>query len=352
MILPRKTEIIAIALVIAISACTRSEKKPFEKTVEVEPVFYLDDFSSTIKPDFFANNTLALDKEGNIYIVDNGRHRIVRLNRDGKFINSIGSIGQGEQDLFNPVGVEVVNNCVYVLNNWGKDLKRFSPEGKFISGFQIENAGVTQALAVSDEGIFVATRNEIAKSTNLEEYNRQRLLRLYDPHGRQIGSLGGTIPCATVYGHLEFNSAFIRVIEGKIFGAYKNIPRIFSYGNAGQENFIRDLEAMKIAEIMKVSETARGNNSDSPNHIRNPYELKVCIYCAGISIHRDRIYYALPMGCSLLEFDLKGHYMGIYRLNTAKGKPLNFWTCGLDRNGKIYGLGEGEGSGFYFFRSI
>ena len=90
-----------------------------------------------------SNNTfnmprdVAVDKEGNILVLDSGEHRIQKFNKDGEFIKSIGRKGQGPGEFSTrPESIDVDNdNNILVAENGGKRLTKLSKEGDYITHF-------------------------------------------------------------------------------------------------------------------------------------------------------------------------------------------------------------------------
>ncbi|HEX2326330.1 MAG TPA: NHL repeat-containing protein [Chloroflexota bacterium] len=79
---------------------------------------------------------IAFDAEENVYVADTQNHRVQRFARDGQHLATFGTPGQGQGELSMPWGVAVdADGDVYVAD-WGNDrIQKFSPQGRFLLQF-------------------------------------------------------------------------------------------------------------------------------------------------------------------------------------------------------------------------
>lgn len=107
---------------------------------------------------FYMPSDIALDSQGNMYILDSGNHRIQKFTPDGQYITTIGNKGQGPAEFIYPLSLEVDsrgylhisdpgNQRVQVLKPDGKDYKTIS--------FAKDPAGI---LRVSESGHMIMGR--------------------------------------------------------------------------------------------------------------------------------------------------------------------------------------------------
>ena len=75
---------------------------------------------------------IVADASGNVYIADNGVHRIQIFTATGEFIRSIGRAGKGSGEFYNPNDVDVRNNKVYVADVTNSRVQVFDAAGLFI----------------------------------------------------------------------------------------------------------------------------------------------------------------------------------------------------------------------------
>jgi len=107
---------------------------------------------------FYLPSDIALDSQGNMYILDSGNHRIQKFTPDGQYITTIGNKGQGPAEFIYPLSLDVDtkgylhisdpgNQRVQVLKPDGKDYKTIS--------FAKDPAGI---LRVSESGLMIMGR--------------------------------------------------------------------------------------------------------------------------------------------------------------------------------------------------
>lgn len=178
---------------------------------------------------------------GNLYFLDQTNHRILKIAKNGDFIRQIGGIGQGEDDLFAPLGLYIKDGCGFVLNNIGRELKIFPLEGDYLSSFKVEGARVAGSLCVHDKFIFIGVRYMDEKN-----YNRRWLIIVFNKEGKKIPEIGKIIKCASRIGYLVFNEIFMSISDNKMFGAFCHRQVVFCYGIDGQEHFFINMENLAI----------------------------------------------------------------------------------------------------------
>jgi len=96
------------------------------------PVEYVGQFTAGAN-DLLAPNTVALDAEGNLFVVDAGHSRIVKFAPDGSVLASWGGNGRGDGEFLEPFGVVFdAQGNVYVSDNQRHVIQKFTPDGAFL----------------------------------------------------------------------------------------------------------------------------------------------------------------------------------------------------------------------------
>jgi hypothetical protein len=88
---------------------------------------------NTLDENFAFHNPdeMALDTEGNLYILDSGNHRILKFSPQLLFLSSFGQRGQGPGDFQNPTSIEVdPQNFIYVADPRNNRISIFPPNSK------------------------------------------------------------------------------------------------------------------------------------------------------------------------------------------------------------------------------
>lgn len=74
---------------------------------------------------------IALDKDGNIYILDSGNHRIQKFSPDGVYLATLGRKGQGPGEFVYPESIDIDGSgFIYVSDPNNQKIQVLTPEGK------------------------------------------------------------------------------------------------------------------------------------------------------------------------------------------------------------------------------
>ncbi len=68
---------------------------------------------------------VTVDRETNIYVIDEGKHRLFKFSRDGKELQSFGEFGSGEKQFNHPKGVAFFDRTLYVADTGNNRVVRF-----------------------------------------------------------------------------------------------------------------------------------------------------------------------------------------------------------------------------------
>lgn len=97
---------------------------------------------------------IAVDSEGNIYIVDSRNHRIQKFNSTGVFLTAWGKMGDKPGQFKEPCGIDIgPDGNIYVADTWNGRAQVFDSSGKFIREFGKEKGmWGPRDLAVDKDG--------------------------------------------------------------------------------------------------------------------------------------------------------------------------------------------------------
>ncbi|PID30480.1 MAG: hypothetical protein CR982_01100 [Candidatus Cloacimonadota bacterium] len=103
----------------------------------------------------FSNGTiLTVDKNEDIFILDTADGRVLRFDRNGKFIKSFGKKGMGPGEVQYPGGIACSNNKIYVAEQLGRKIVVFDYDGKYLKTITSDN-GMPDNFIALDDGKFV-----------------------------------------------------------------------------------------------------------------------------------------------------------------------------------------------------
>jgi sugar lactone lactonase YvrE len=79
---------------------------------------------------FYMPSDIALDKEGNVYVLDSGNHRIQKFDPDGNFLATFGRRGQGPGDFQYPQSIDIdPDGILYVSDSGNQKIQIIKPDG-------------------------------------------------------------------------------------------------------------------------------------------------------------------------------------------------------------------------------
>ena len=106
---------------------------------------------------------LAFDLEDNLLLVDSLNNRIQKFTKDGKFLDKWGKAGTGDGEFNMPWGIEIDKDGYVYVADWRNDrIQKFTPEGEFLmqfgdTGTKGEKLNRPTDVAVDKDGIIYVT---------------------------------------------------------------------------------------------------------------------------------------------------------------------------------------------------
>jgi hypothetical protein len=86
---------------------------------------------------FQENVAMDLDSEGNLYIVDRGKNRLVKLSSDGFFLHEVGGFGDGSEEFNDPRDVDAhLTLNIYVADYNNDRIVRFDQRLNYLNEFK------------------------------------------------------------------------------------------------------------------------------------------------------------------------------------------------------------------------
>lgn len=129
--------------------------------------------------------TFAVDDAGNIYIGDSGNYRILKFDKDGKYLTAVGEKGKGSGELghyFPDMDIDSAGN-VYVLDSFNDRIVKFDDKGAFKNSF-------------TSRGVDKKARSKMynmkaTKSGRIYVSDKKEGSQLYDMNGNYIQKVQG-----------------------------------------------------------------------------------------------------------------------------------------------------------------
>ncbi len=259
---------------------------------------------------FMNPRNLAVDPEGNIYVLDSGNNRVQKLSPDGQFILQWGSFGTAPGQFNEPWGIAVdERGYVYVADTWNHRIQKFDLGGNFISswGFFVNTEGKLEqpggfwgprAVAIDPEGnLYVADTGN-------------KRIQKFSPEGLFLGQWGGF---GTQSGFFDEPVGIALDAQGNIYVADTWNRRIQKFDR--NFNFVREW---------------RIHGWESPSVVNKPY----------LAVSPDGILFATdPEFHRIIAFDLEGNFLFTF----GRYGELNLPTgLAVDKDGNLYVADSGN----------
>jgi peptidylamidoglycolate lyase len=137
---------------------------------------------------FDGPTAVAAARGGEFYVADGyGNSRIVKFDKDGKFLLEWGKKGSGPGEFDTPHGIAIDNqDRVYVADRGNARIQIFDPQGKFLQEWKSEEIGRPWALTFARDGyLYVVDGGDLKPNPP----DRARVLKM-DLQGHVIDRLG------------------------------------------------------------------------------------------------------------------------------------------------------------------
>ena len=89
------------------------------------------------EPGFYGPRDVSIGPNKQLYVLDQGRTRVVRIDPDGETVGQWGRRGSGEGEFLEPTGIEVGANLVFVTDAGNNRVQVFDLEGKYVRQWQV-----------------------------------------------------------------------------------------------------------------------------------------------------------------------------------------------------------------------
>jgi DNA-binding beta-propeller fold protein YncE len=139
-------------------------------------------------PGLYGPRRIATGPDNSIYVVDQGRTRIVKFNPDGEVLTTWGSSGNGDGQFgdHTSVAVDPTSNKVYVADPRNSRIEIFDSNGKFLTKWSVPEWA--QPYGFEDLAIDSQRGRLYASSAHMNT------ILVFDLQGNRIGTLAPTPP--------------------------------------------------------------------------------------------------------------------------------------------------------------
>ncbi len=173
---------------------------------------------------FETPSSMAVAKNGNVYICDTHNHRIREFTSSGEYVRTIGRRGKGPGDVITPYCLALCpNGDLWVLEYGGVRLQRFDNKGK--------SEKIIKA-SIWSRWIGVTSQDELVLNDSNHTFNSRKLLSVMDDNGKKKRDIGQYHDNATIIFKSEGLSYAIDS-EDNVYAANSWAPVIRKYSKDG-----------------------------------------------------------------------------------------------------------------------
>ncbi len=105
---------------------------------------------------------LAIDQEGQVFVVDSGNHRVLKFDHAGNFLAAVGGFGWGREQFDRPLDITAKTGLdVFIADYNNERIERYDTKLNYISSFY-SNAAVSTALQFGfPDGVDISRHGEL-----------------------------------------------------------------------------------------------------------------------------------------------------------------------------------------------
>lgn len=87
---------------------------------------------------FYGPRSIAIDKDGSLYVTDTGNKRVIKFSPDGRVLAVYGNFGRDKGQFSEPVGITIAPNGEFlVADTWNRRVQRFNANFQYVGEFPV-----------------------------------------------------------------------------------------------------------------------------------------------------------------------------------------------------------------------
>ncbi|MDH7513655.1 MAG: 6-bladed beta-propeller [Clostridiales bacterium] len=225
------------------------------------------------RPFFFKPFILHLSPAG-LLISESGENCLKLVGTDGRLKMTIGKQGQGPEEFDSPMGLDLLENRIYVADSLNRQVKIFNLEGKLLSSFRTNIMPVHLVVLAADR-IIVSNRPRPFS-------DKESILYCYDARGTLRWQAVNPFPSPNKVYFSFINEIFLKKDSGgNMFLVYKyNSPQVLKIDADG-----------KITGKIQLDESYPLNRAEIP---LESGKKQIAMICWNVAHHGDKFYFQVP----------------------------------------------------------
>lgn len=184
---------------------------------------------------FYLPSDVALDKKGNVYILDTGNHRIQKFNSVGDYMATIGRQGQGPGEFYFPSSLCLdTKDNLFVADPYNNRIEILNSEGREIKTIRLQDISVGKIRCLPDGKLVHNTGSQLIQLSQ-DENKLSPLLHLRDSAGKIILSFVTPFDFNDLLVNRQGNQCdFALTPDGEIVVSFYYQNRIEKYSPSGK----------------------------------------------------------------------------------------------------------------------
>lgn len=270
---------------------------------------------------FHIPSDIAIDDQGNIYILDAGNHRIQKFGPDGKYITTIGNRGQGPGEFYFPLSLDLdPNGYLYVSDPQNQRVQILKPDGeeyKTIS-FHETPAGTIRLSKSSD--LVMGKGGIVFAFGPGGSQEPEKLMKLIDLEGNILREFGEPITYKDSFvNRMGNNFRFALDKEDNVYVSFEYQNRIEKYSPQGKLLWKADRKLNYSTDLSKAK--AEVKRSGGNVRLRAPQMNRSSM---GIAVDEKGRVWIVTFNRQLKEEEQVQTSIGVTNVNGQRSMSMSF----------------------------
>lgn len=194
---------------------------------------------------FFRPSDLAVDAEGNIYVLDAGNHRIQKFDPEGKYLESFGRQGQGPGEFQFPLSLAIdTEGRMYIPDAGNQHLVILNADGSLYKNIKLDRDAIGP-MKVLSSGKFLRGTGDffILSGDSSQNQELPKLFKVLDSDGNEEIEFGERKDFDDSIMNMMGNRCqFTADVWGNIYASFVHQNRIEKYSPDGKPQWRAERE--------------------------------------------------------------------------------------------------------------
>lgn len=221
---------------------------------------------------FYLPSDMAVDGQGNLYVLDSGNHRVQKFTPDGRYLATFGRQGQGPAEFHFPEGLEIdAKGYLYVSDPNNQKIVVLTPEGKDYKLIKFVDNPVGEIAWLPTGEIAMGGGSRFIKIADMEEKPKAlpKLVKIIDLEGKVVREVGDQHDFKDILLNRAANAARFAVDSvGQVYLSFARRNAIEKYAPDGRLLWRADRElnySLKPQSKGKIEKSGGGVSITSPD---------------------------------------------------------------------------------------